>query len=123
MAERRRSLDQYQSTLTSMWNEMVRLVGIHTVIVLFDRALWDASQKYPELALIGHSEDGISLDAAEKAFAAKPEDEVSAAFGELFSQLLVVLTRLLGKEIAYRLARELEVKGAAQQEGKKGRKK
>jgi Mg/Co/Ni transporter MgtE len=101
---------------------MVRTIGIHTVNVLFERAIWEASQRHPELALIEHTDDGLSFEALEKSYADRPESEVAEAFGDLSSELLLILARLLGKEMAQRLSEELQAKMAREARSQKGKK-
>jgi hypothetical protein len=99
-----------EARLTDLWQQMVRTVGIHTVNVLMDRAIWEASQKHPELALIQYGDTGLSFEALDKRYASRSSEEVADAFGDLTSQLLLILTRLLGREMAQRMAQELEAK-------------
>lgn len=47
----------HQARLVGLWQRMVKIVGIHTVSVLIERAIWEASQAHPELALIQHSDE------------------------------------------------------------------
>lgn len=50
-----------EARLADLWQRMVTAVGIHTVNVLMERAIYQASQKHPELALIERTEQGLSL--------------------------------------------------------------
>src|SRR5947208_15928395 len=92
----------YEERLISLWERLVTTLGIHTVRVLLARALWQTAQRHPELALIQLDDAGLSFDALEKSPAAWPQGE--AAFNDLFSELLLLLARLLGRETAQRLA-------------------
>ena len=92
----------YEERLIALWERLVTTLGIHTVRVLLARALWQTAQRHPELALIQLDEAGLSFDALEKSPAAWPQGE--AAFNDLFSELLLLLARLLGRETAQRLA-------------------
>jgi hypothetical protein len=90
---------------------MVQTLGVYTVNVLLDRALWSVAQRYPELACIQYSDAGISFAAL--ASAAPPSD---AAFEYLYEEMLVIMARLLGKDMARRLIDEItpdESAGAA----------
>jgi hypothetical protein len=124
VSEEHSRLAPYEAQLDSLWQTMVRTVGIHTVNVLMERAIFDSSQKYPELALIERTDEGLKFDQLEGAFKDRPEAEISAAFSELTSNLLLILTRLLGREMARSLAEELRAKaspqdGGTEQEGEK----
>lgn len=105
-------LAPYEQRLNALWERMVRAIGIHTVNVLMERAIWQASQKHPELALIQRSDEGLSYDAFEEAVATQTEEEVASAFADLSSELMLILARLLGREMAERLAKELEERSA-----------
>ncbi len=113
-------LAPYEARLVDLWERMVRTIGIHTVNVLFDRAVWEASQQHPELALIEHDDNGLVFEALNRSFADKPEGEIAAAFNDLTSELLLILARLLGKEMAQRLSEELKAKMAAGKRGNRG---
>jgi hypothetical protein len=99
-----------EARLTSLWSRMVTTVGIHTVNVLFERAIWEVSEAHPELALIERSDKGLVFTAVEQAYPAHELPAIATAFDDLMSQLLLILTRLLGEEMAERVAAELTVK-------------
>ncbi|MGQ9677136.1 MAG: hypothetical protein ACUVX1_15855 [Chloroflexota bacterium] len=110
----------HEARLRALWDNLMRTVGIHTLSVLMERAIFEAAQKYPELDLIKRTDEGLEFEALEKAYADRPQREVDDAFNELTSQLLLILARLLGKEMARQLAEELEVKMAEQARERKG---
>jgi len=110
MAGNDSTLADAETRLSELWERMVQTIGIHTVNVLMDRAIWDASRNHPELALIQRSDAGLSFAALNETYADRSPREVTAAFGDLSSDLLVILARLLGQEMAQRLAVELEAK-------------
>ena len=94
-------LVSYEERLVSLWERLVTTLGIHTGRVLLTRALRQTAQRHPELALIQLDDADLSFDALEKSPAAWPQGE--AAFNDLFSELLLLLARLLGRETAQRL--------------------
>src|SRR5438105_13168388 len=97
----------YEQRLVSLWERLVTTLGIHTVRVLLDRAIWQAAQRHPEIALIHHDDAGLSFDALETSYATRPQEEIEAAFNDLSAELLLILARLLGREAAQRLVREV----------------
>jgi hypothetical protein len=99
----------YEERLVSLWERLVTTLGIHTVRVLLDRALWQTAQRHPEIALIHHNAS-LTFDALEKTYATRPEEEIEAAFTDLVAEMLLILARLLGREMAQRLAEDLAVK-------------
>lgn len=106
----------YEERLTGLWERMVRGIGIHTVNVLMERAIFQASQRHPELELIERTDEGLRYGALETALKDRPERDIADAFNDLTSELLLIMTRLLGTEMAQRLAAELEVKMARERE-------
>lgn len=110
----------YAQRLVDLWERMVRTIGIHTVNVLLDRAIWEVSQQHPELALIEHNDNGLSFEALSKSLAAKSEGEIAAAFGDLNTELMLILARLLGKEMAQRLEEELQARAGMERRAAKG---
>ena len=94
----------YEERLIALWERLVRTLGIHTVRVLLARALWQTAQRYPDIALIHHDEAGLCFEALEMSYATRPQEEVEAAFNDLFAELLLILARLLGRQTAQRLA-------------------
>ncbi len=102
----------HAARLAALWEKMVRAIGIHTVNVLLERAIWETSQAHPELTLIERTDEGLSFDALAQAYAGRPAEEISAAFGDLDTDLMLILARLLGKEMAQRLAEELQTSAA-----------
>src|SRR5438552_6796505 len=82
-------------------------------------ALWQAAQRHPDLALIDHDDASPSFEALEQSYATRPQEEVEgyairtqeeieAAFTDLSAELLLILARLLGWEMAQRLTEELD---------------
>lgn len=110
MAGNDTTLADAETRLSELWDRMVQTIGIHTVNVLMDRAIWDASRKHPELALIQHTDAGLSFPALNETYADRSPREVTEAFGDLSSELMLILARLLGRDMAQRLAAELEAK-------------
>jgi hypothetical protein len=96
----------HEARLVALWERLVRTLGIHTVRVLLDRALWQTAQRHPDLALLHHDETGLNFGALERSYATRSQEEIEAAFNDLSAELLVILARLLGKEAAQRLVRE-----------------
>ena len=97
-------LDLYSSLANRAWQRMVNLVGVHTVMVLVQRAVWLTRQKYVEAEMIGFSEAGISFDELQ---VVAPE-QVRALVEEFISSLMGILTSLVGKEITQKLVQEID---------------
>src|SRR5438874_8907588 len=99
----------HEARLVALRERLVRTLGIHTARVLLDRALWQTAQRHPDLALVHHDEAGFNFEALEQRYATRPQEEIEAAFADLSAELLLILARLLGGEVAQRLADDREV--------------
>ena len=84
-------------------------LGIHTVHVLLDRVIWQTAQRHPDITLIQHDDSGLSFDALEESYATRPQEEIVAAFDDLSAEMLLILARLLGREMARHLDEDLAV--------------
>jgi hypothetical protein len=103
----------HEARLVALRERLVRTLGIHTARVLLDRALWQTAQRHPDLALIHHDESGLSFDALEMSYATRPQEvegygtrpleEIEAALTDLSAEMLLILARLLGGEMARRM--------------------
>ena len=94
------TLAVYEESLVSLWERLVRTLGIHTVRVLLARAIWQTAQRHPDIALLQHDDGGLTFDALETRYATRPHEEIEAAFHDLSTELRLVLARLLGPEMA-----------------------
>jgi hypothetical protein len=89
--------------LVSLWHRLVTTLGIHTARVLLARAIWQTAQRHPHIALIQYDDAGLSFDALATRYATRRQKEIEAAFSDLTAELLLVLDRLLGREMAQQL--------------------
>lgn len=110
MPEPASTFELYSNRLLQLRESLVPVIGIHTVKVLMDRAIWETSQRHPELGLLKHEDEGFSFQTLEAHYAGQPEPAIAAAFDDLTQQLLLILARLLGKDMAQRLTQELDRK-------------
>jgi hypothetical protein len=93
----------HEARLVALRERLVRTLGIYTARVLLDRALWQTAQRHPDLALLHHDECGLSFEALEQRYATRPQEEVEAALTDLSAEMLRILARLLGGEMARRM--------------------
>jgi len=93
----------HEARLVTLRERLVRTLGIHTARVLLDRALWQAAQRHPDLALLHHDEAGFSFEALEMSSATRPQEDIEAALTDLSAEMLRILERLLGGEMAQRM--------------------
>jgi hypothetical protein len=92
----------YEERLAALWQRLVATLGIHTVRVLLDRAIWQTAQRHPDIALIQRDDGGLTFEDLEKCYATRPPEQIEAAFNDLIAELRLILVRLLGREMARR---------------------
>jgi hypothetical protein len=102
-------IERSEERLVSLWERAVTTLGIHTVHVLLDRAIWQTAQRHPDITLIQHDDSGLRFDALEESYATRPQEEIAAAFDDLCAEMLLLLARLLGPEMAQRLSADRAV--------------
>lgn len=95
----------YNDLANKTWKRMVNLVGVHTVMVLVQRAVWTTCQKYGEAEAIEINEEGISFQALEKE---ADSERIKLVVEEFFGSLIGILTRLVGMDITQKLAKEID---------------
>ncbi len=96
--------DIYGDLFKKAWEKMVSIVGIHTVMVLVQRSLWQTRQKYAEAELFSVSETGVSFEA----LAGIETEQLKKIMEDLFASLIDILTRLVGKEITQKLTKDID---------------
>jgi hypothetical protein len=103
----------YEETVVCLWQRLVATLGIHTARVLLHRALRQTAQRHPNIALIRYDDAGLCFDGQPMSYVTRPQEQVEgyaigsqeefeAAFDDLCAELLLILTRLLGGEMARR---------------------
>jgi hypothetical protein len=107
----RNTLPFYEERLDCLWQRLVATLGLHTARVLLHRALWQTAQRHPAIALIHHDDCGLCFDAREMCYATRPreevegdairpEGEIEAALTDLSAEMVLILARLRGEEVA-----------------------
>ena len=94
----------YKSELSSLHQKLVVTLGAVTVCQLLQRALVEAAGTYPALGLIRVEEDGLDFSHADAEFLRQPATDVQVAFSAFYAVTIVLLARILGREVAVRLA-------------------
>ena len=93
----------YEERLLRLRERLATTLSVHTVRVLLARAIWQTAQRHPDIALIRHDDDGLTFDALETRYATRPQTEIEAAFSDLIAELLLILDRLVGREMAQQI--------------------
>jgi hypothetical protein len=74
---------------------LVATLGSDTARVLLAWAIEQTARRHPEIALIRHDDTGVTFEALEKSYGGRPQEEITVAFNDLSTELLLILTRLL----------------------------
>ena len=107
-AIRQDEVNRYETALIELRKSLIRTLGMHSVDLIMRRAVREVSQTYPAMALITYDGDDIAFDGVRKAMNGHRDEEMSAAFSALNGVMLVIVARMLGREIAIRLAQSLD---------------
>jgi hypothetical protein len=95
----------YEERLASFQDRLVATLGSHTARVLLHRAIWQVVPRHPALHLIHNGRCGLCCEVLQKSYATPLEGEIAieAAFNDLVAEVLLILSRLLGRDIAKRI--------------------
>src|SRR5919199_1621922 len=115
LTQPRNGLAFYEERLVRLWHRLVAALGIHTARVLLHRALRQTAQRHPDVALIHHDDYGLSFEALEMSYTTRPreevggyaigsQEEIEAALTDLSAEMVLLLTRLRGGEVAQRIS-------------------
>lgn len=98
------SLEEYRSTLLDLHANLARALGSQTVDNVFERALAEITPAYRGLDDTERVDGRIVLDSIGGGLAEDSDEDVRTAFSALYAAVLVLLSRMVGKEVAVRLA-------------------
>lgn len=96
--------DVYDRLMRDVWSRMVKVLGIHTVLVIVQRALWSTRQAYDEAALIVLGDDGVDFTELRS----KSPDKALSIMEEFLASLTGIMTRLIGIEMSRKIAQEID---------------
>jgi hypothetical protein len=101
----RQKLALYEERLASLQDRLVATLGGHMARVLLDRAIRQVVPRHPALHLIHQRDCGLCFEALEKSYVTRLEEEIAieAAFNDLFAEMLLILSGLLGPQMAERI--------------------
>lgn len=98
----------YQDLLSTIFRRASPIVGPITVATLLESSLADATERYPFLAAVEVSEQGVSLDGLREGAKNIPPRELKAGLEEWVSGLFTAFTILTGDVIVRQLGEEVE---------------
>ena len=101
------TLARHEESLVAVREKWETTLGLPTARVLLGRAIWQAAQRHPALALIAHDDAGLSFQTLEESYATRPQEEIATAFDDLSAEMLHIVARLLGRGMAQHLAASL----------------
>ena len=93
----------YEERLASFQDRLVATLGSHTARVLLHRAIWQVAPRHPALHLIHNGDCSLCFAVLPKSCATRLDEEIEAAFNDLVAEVLLILSRLLGGDIAERI--------------------
>jgi hypothetical protein len=95
----------YEERLASLQDRLAATLGSHMARVLLERAIPQVVPRHPALHLIRHGDCGLCFEVLPKSYATRLEEEIAieAAFNDLFAEMLLILSGLLGPKMAERI--------------------
>ncbi|MBF6600038.1 MAG: hypothetical protein IVW36_05975 [Dehalococcoidia bacterium] len=103
MADTSGSIESYAARFRELRAQLVPILGATTVDLIIERAAVEIDGVYPEMKLLRIADHAIDLEAFEVAMEGKTDAQIRAAFDALSGVVMLILARLLGKEVATRL--------------------
>jgi hypothetical protein len=103
-----RSAATVKQELLSLREDMGRILGLQTVDMLIDRSSTEIRAAHPLMRAISVSAGELSLESLDLAFSEAGVEEAEAAVKALTGVMLLVLARLLGRQVAQSLARQID---------------
>jgi hypothetical protein len=99
------TLALYKERLTSFQDRLVPTLGSHTARVLLHRAIGQVMPRHPALHLIYNGDCSLCCEVLQKSYATWLDEEIAieAAFNDLVAEMLFILSRLLGRDMAERI--------------------
>jgi hypothetical protein len=94
---------QTETRLSQLRATVARSLGSESVDVILKRAIAEVARTYPGIRQLRYDEENIDFSAAEVALA-EAGDDMNDALNALTAVMLLIMARLLGREIALRLA-------------------
>ena len=95
-------------TPTAMVNDVFasvkNAIGIHVMLLVVERALWQTRNKYEEASMITFSEDGICLDSLSSI---DPDRQKLVSYTFVMC-IITTLGHLVGKQLAHQLTEQLD---------------
>jgi hypothetical protein len=105
---RKNIVEVYQDLLQTIWEKMLPTLGVITVVAITKRSVIKAGEKYPLIANLIVSEEGISFEAIKERIKQGDKEEIKAAFKHLIATLFDILAKLTGNILIGQLVKEID---------------
>jgi hypothetical protein len=103
----RSSLDAF----LALRDALARILGLQTVDLLIDRGVTEVRDVHPCLRGVIIEGSELAVDSLTDAFRDCSTDETNAALSALTAVMLLIMARLLGKQVAESIADKLRAQG------------
>jgi hypothetical protein len=97
----------YETSFSELRERLIRVLGSPTVNRLIDRAVVEMAQAHPQMSSLQCEDDDIFFEEVRRAYTGSADEDVRDGFMALSGTLLLLVARLLGREIAERLTARL----------------
>jgi hypothetical protein len=102
-------LDYYEHSFLTTRERLIRVLGCPTVDRIVERAAREVERAHPAIGQLRWDDDEIDLTLVRQALDDAGPDEVRDAYNALNGVLIVIVARLLGREVATRLTEGIAV--------------
>lgn len=96
-------MNSYFTMVNDVFNSVKEAVGIHVMLLVVERALWQTKYKFEEASMITFSEEGIRLDELKSL---DPERAKLVTY-HFIMNIITILGNLIGKQLAHQLTEQL----------------
>lgn len=107
-ARKEEVLEIYEDLFKTIWNRILPTLGRVTVIAIVERALVLTREKYPSLAHLEVTPEGLSFEILRKRLPEEERMNLREALKELIANLIDILAMLTGDILVRQLLREIE---------------
>jgi hypothetical protein len=104
--------DYYEQSFLRTRERLIRVLGAPTVDRIISRAVREIEHAHPAIAFLRCDDHEVELTGVRKALESVGEDEVRDTYNALNGVLIVIVARLLGREVAARLTEGTGIPGS-----------
>lgn len=101
--------DYHETEFVRLRDRLVRILGMPTVDRLIERSCTEIAAPYPAFQCLQTANDALDFQGVRRELANATDDQVRAHYGALNAVLVLLVARLLGREIALRLTEDLTI--------------